>query len=268
MLGLHIRTLRYEKNYFVIMKKITLLCVGNTHHSLMKKSIDISLRAIETECEEVLHITDRQTNDRGLILSNTFDIDQYNKLIVKELSGLIKTEFVMIIQYDGMAVNNKYWTNEFYNYDYIGAPWPDRFTWIEDSEKVGNGGFSLRSAKLLDVLTDDSIRFHNDNPRFKNEDAVICQGYSEYLKRKYKIKYATSSLANKFSHEWCNPTGKTFGFHGVWNTPLYFKEDEVVNFIQEIPKSHWLDDKRQMFFQNCRSKGYLRAIRKYSEIYE
>lgn len=250
------------------MKKITLLCVGNTHHALMKKSIDTSLRAIESECEEVLHITNHQTNDRGLLIPDSFGIDQYNNFIVKELSGIIKTEFVLIIQYDGMAVKSKYWTNDFYNYDYIGAPWPDRFSWIEQGEKVGNGGFSLRSAKLLEALKDDSIIFHNENPRFKNEDAVICQGYGEYLKRKHKIKYAPVELANTFSHEWCNPTGKTFGFHGVWNTPLYFSEDEVIKFIQDIPKNHWLDDKRQMFFQICRSKGYLRAIRKFSEIYE
>lgn len=250
------------------MKKITLLCLGNTHHDLMQKSISVSLRAIESECEEVLHITNEQTNDKGLIISDSFDIDQYNNFIVKELSDIIKTEFVLIIQYDGMAVKNKYWTNDFYNYDYIGAPWPDRFKWIEDSEKVGNGGFSLRSAKLLEALKDDSIRFHNANPRFKNEDAVICQGYGEYLKRKHKIKYAPVELANTFSHEWCNPTGKTFGFHGVWNTPLYFSEDEVIKFTQEIPKDHWLDDKKQMFFHLCRSKGYLRAIRKFSEIYE
>lgn len=250
------------------MKKITLLCLGNTHHDLMKKSISISLRAIENECEEVLHITNEQTNDKGLIIPDSFNIDHYNHFMVKELSDIIKTEFVMIIQYDGMAVKNKYWTNDFYNYDYIGAPWPDRFTWIEKSEKVGNGGFSLRSAKLLEALKDNSIRFHNDNPRFKNEDSIICQGYGEYLKRKHKIKYAPIELANTFSHEWCNPTGKTFGFHGVWNTPLYFSEDEVIKFIQEIPKSHWLDDKKQMFFQNCRSKGYLRSIRKFSEIYE
>ena len=250
------------------MKKITLLCIGNTHHNLMQKSIETSLRAIEKECEEVLHITDKQTNNRGLVLPENFNINHYNNFVIKELTDIIKTEFVLIIQYDGMAVKNKYWNHDFYNYDYIGAPWPDRFNWIEQSEKVGNGGFSLRSAMLLEALKDKSIRFHDESPRFKNEDAVICQGYNEYLKRKYKIKYAPIELANTFSHEWCNPTGKTFGFHGIWNTPLYFGEDEVIKFIENIPKSHWFDDKRQMFIQLCRSKGYLRVIRKFNEIYE
>lgn len=250
------------------MKKITLLCIGNTHHDLMQRSIDISLRAVENNCEEVLHITDKSTNDRGIILPSNFSIDDYNRFVVKEIADFIKTEFVLIIQYDGMAVKSKYWNDEFFNYDYIGAPWPDRFSWIEQGEKVGNGGFSLRSAKLLESLKDKSIIFHDDNPRFKNEDAAICQGYGEYLKRKHKIKFAPVELANTFSHEWCNPTGKTFGFHGIWNTPLYFNEDDVIKFIQDIPKSHWLEDKKQMFFQICRMKGYLRAIRKFSEIYE
>lgn len=250
------------------MKKITLLCIGNTHHDLMQKSIDISLRAIGDECEEVLFVTDKSTNSRNIVLPSVFGINEYNNFCVKELADIVKTEFVMIIQYDGMAVNKKYWNKDFYNYDYIGAPWPDRFQWIDKDEKVGNGGFSLRSAKLLEALKDKSIRFHDDNPRFKNEDAVICQGYREYLMRKHKITYAPIELANQFSHEWSNPTGKTFGFHGVWNIPLYFKEDEVIKFIADIPKDHWLSDKKQMFFQICRSKGYLRAIRKYGELYE
>lgn len=250
------------------MKKITLLCIGNTHHELMEKSISISLRAIEKECEEVLHITDRQTNNRNIILPSNFSIAHYNNFVIKELADIIKTDFVLIIQYDGMAVKHKYWNDKFYDYDYIGAPWPDRFNWIEPSEKVGNGGFSLRSLTLLNALKDKSIRFHDDNPRFKNEDAVICQGYNEYLKRKYKIKYAPIELANTFSHEWCNPTGKTFGFHGIWNTPLYFGEDEVIKFIENIPKEHWLEDKKSMFFHICRSKGYLKAVRKFTELYE
>lgn len=251
------------------MKKITLLCIGNTYHDLMQKSIQMSLRAIEKECEEVLHITDnKDTNNRGLVLPEKFGIDEYNQYVVKDLADIIKTEFVLIIQYDGIAVRNKYWTNDYYNYDYIGAPWPKEFKWIQESERVGNGGFSLRSAKLLNALKDKSITLHNDSMRFKNEDSAICQGYGEYLKRKYKIKYAPVELANTFSNEWCNFSGKTFGFHGVWNTPLYFDEDEVIKYIQSLSRNSWLDDKRQMFIQLCRSKGYLRAIRKFSELYE
>ena len=34
----------------------------------------------------------------------------------------------------------------FFDYDYIGAPWPNNFV-----NRVGNGGFSLRSKKFLEL---------------------------------------------------------------------------------------------------------------------
>jgi hypothetical protein len=64
-----------------------------------------------------------------------------------------------VVQYDGMAANKMHWSDDYYNYDYIGAPWPDRFTWIRPEEKVGNGGFSLRSMKLIEALRDPFIKF-------------------------------------------------------------------------------------------------------------
>jgi hypothetical protein len=72
-------------------------------------------------------------------------------------------------------------------------------------------------------------------------------------------------LANKFSHEWCNPTGKTLGFHGVWNVPLFFNEDRVIEYIEKVPKTHWLQDSTQGLIANCRKKGYLRAIRRFNQ---
>jgi hypothetical protein len=236
------------------MKKITILSIGNIHKNLMQFAIDTTLRVVEKDCEEVVTIEDEDLN-----------IDKYNQLCIKGLSGKFKTEFVMVVQYDGMAVKKDYWDDSYFNYDYIGAPWPDRFTWIKPEEKVGNGGFSMRSAKLIEALKDDNIRLHDNHPRFKNEDAAICMGYHEYLKRKHGITYAPYGLANRFSHEWCNPTGKTLGFHGIWNVPLFFNEDRVIEYIEQIPKRQWLQDTVQMLVANCRQKGYLRAIRRFNE---
>ena len=134
-------------------------------------------------------------------------------------------------------------------------PWPDRFTWIQHDEKIGNGGFSFRSAKLIESLKDHVIKFDN-GPRFKNEDAVICQGYSSFLRKKYNIKFAPFEIANNFSHEWCNPTGKTFGFHGAWNFPLFFDENTCLKYLLDIPKEYWYSDKLEMFEMFCRQKEY------------
>ena len=77
-------------------------------------------------------------------------IEAYCKFIVKDLVKHIDTDFVLICQHDGFILNPKAWTDDFYLYDYIGAPW-----WHQDHKAVGNGGFSLRSKKLLQVGSDE-----------------------------------------------------------------------------------------------------------------
>jgi hypothetical protein len=104
------------------------------------------------------------------------------------------------------------WINEFTDYDYIGAPW-----WY-DSNNVGNGGFSLRSMKLLQALQD--CRLTDLHP----EDDRICRKYRELLEISYNIKFAPETVAKVFSFE---PNQKTthiktncFGFHGISNLIL------------------------------------------------
>ena len=117
-------------------------------------------------------------------------IEAYNDFMIKQMNGYIDTDFALVIQYDGFILNPEAWTDEYLNYDYIGAPW-----WNEGKFIVGNGGFSLRSKKLLEILqNDDSIQRFPDDP----EDWFICVTKREYLESK-GIKFAPVELAKKFS---------------------------------------------------------------------
>jgi len=116
------------------------------------------------------------------------------------------------------------WTNEFLKYDYIGAPWPNEVGVNNASiskihlqkNRVGNGGFSLRSKKLLEVCS--QIKFDTLDFPIKSEDMIICHFlYEEMLKS--GIKFAPFDLAGKFSIESLieNQAGNltsSFGFHG------------------------------------------------------
>ncbi len=101
----------------------------------------------------------------------------------------MKTKFILICQYDGFIINPSSWDNKFYNYDYIGAPWRHH------GGQVGNGGFSFRSLKLHQILS--SERFNRTHP----EDDMICRNYRIVLENEYKIKFAPTKLAEKFSIE-------------------------------------------------------------------
>jgi hypothetical protein len=65
--------------------------------------------------------------------------------VLHELHHYIDSDFVLLVEWDGYIINPTAWTNEFLNFDYIGAVWGHH----KDGFRVGNGGFSLRSRKLL-----------------------------------------------------------------------------------------------------------------------
>lgn len=130
---------------------------------------------------------------------------QFNNYMIKHLYKHVGSDYCLVVQDDGYILNSNAWTDEFLNYDYIGAPWINHH-YIPDENKVGNGGFSLRSKKLINLCKDLSIS-ENDN-----EDVVICQKNSEYL-RSQGIKFAPIGLANIFSVE-DGIYQNQFGFHG------------------------------------------------------
>lgn len=134
--------------------------------------------------------------------------EAYSRWILKDLAPRIKTSHVLIIHPDGYVLNWEAWNNEWLKYDYIGATW-----WYKDNMNVGNGGFSLRSKKLCDIMAKYELTAHHP------EDHIICRLYRESLEKDFGIKFAPEEIANNFSIEAFNVpspdnryTGQ-FGFH-------------------------------------------------------
>lgn len=239
------------------MKKITVAIIGTIYHDLMKFAIETTLNNLD-DCEDVLVFSDKKIIDYGtyIPIKSEFNYSDYSDFMLKSLCHFVKTEFVLVIQWDGMAVNKSLWKDDYYNYDYIGAPWDNRrFSWIPDDNRVGNGGFSLRSAKLLNSLNSAKIEL-GTGIYDSAEDSAICLAHNAVLREKYNIKYAPFELANVFSHEWCNFSGNTFGFHGVFNIPLYFDETTTIKYLNGLHNYEWKRDQYDMFKHICKIKRY------------
>lgn len=135
--------------------------------------------------------------------------EEYSNFCIKELDKYFDTEFVLVTQHDSWVLNGDSWDDNFYSYDYIGAPWL-----YNDGRNVGNGGFSLRSKKLQNILSKDwEIKISSP------EDEIIGRFYRNYLEYTYGIKFSPEEIADKFSFELKEPTQKTFGFHGNFHLP-------------------------------------------------
>ncbi len=160
----------------------------------------------------------------------------YNNFIMLELARHITTEFVLIVQADGFILNADKWQDKFLSFDYIGAPWPVGLHLEHPfGTRVGNGGFSLRSKKLLDVAArmtyfDSATRVGYDQA----EDFHLCKTQHEYLVS-LGLKFADLQTAADFSREHNNRDcrrdySQVFGFHG---SPKNYKTQEFLDMVRD-----------------------------------
>jgi hypothetical protein len=155
-------------------------------------------------------------------------IDEYSFKMIYELPVHIETKFALVIQYDGFIVNHSSWRDDFLDYDYIGAPFPlpsDPSSYRDvfgNVFRVGNGGFSLRSAKLMNLPLTLGLTWHPFHGYF-NEDGFICARY-RHIYEQHGCRFAPFEVARFFSHETMLPEFEgvlPFGFHGRSNN--YYK---------------------------------------------
>lgn len=130
----------------------------------------------------------------------------YSRFMLRDLAHYITTDFALCIQWDGFVLDGGAWNPRFLDYDYIGAVWPH----FPDGRNVGNGGFSLRSRRLLEACR--NLPFDG----LESEDVVIARTCREGLE-KQGISFAPEMIARQFAYERTAPTGREFGFHGAYN---------------------------------------------------
>ncbi|SNX28927.1 hypothetical protein SAMN06295945_1287 [Polynucleobacter meluiroseus] len=151
------------------------------------------------------------------------DFRGYSKFILQELHKYVSTPHCLVIQADGFVLNADRWQNRFLDYDYVGAPWPMELSLQPgnhllnmSSNQVGNGGFSLRSKRLL--LETAKIDFDSLDFPCHSEDLLICHYFLDQMLAA-GIKFPQPQLAAQFSVESPNAAfgqspETSFGFHG------------------------------------------------------
>lgn len=167
-----------------------------------------------------------------------FGYIEYSLFTLYSLGQLIETDFCLVVQNDGWVIDGRNWRDEFFNYDFIGAPIlnlvefkNNRFhrrlhfsEWTKycdnlpiNMAETQNGGFSLRSRKLLDAFQQLQLNFELSPPDLIHgnsnspvgfswernealhlEDFVIC-GYHRLTLMAHGIRFAPTDLAARFA---------------------------------------------------------------------
>lgn len=179
---------------------------------------------------DIVFVTDRpenipqRTGMRVVGVNSLRSREDYSLVVQRGLGAHIQTPFVMLVQWDGYPARPANWTNEFLDYDYIGAPWPQ----FSRALAVGNGGFSLRSRRLLEAC-DDPL-FQPGHP----EDLGICHVNRTLLETVYGLRFAPAALAQRFSCERMGTRSDAFGFHGLFNMPYEMGLDAFLAFFATL----------------------------------
>jgi len=151
----------------------------------------------------------------------------YSDLLLTGLRQYVTGSHVLVIQWDSFILHPDLWAKDFLQYDYIGAVWPHH-----PDTPVGNGGFSLRSVRLLEALESPTITKHHP------EDFCICVDNKATLENQFGIRFAPTNVAEQFAverSEW-HPA---FGFHGFFNFYRALGDAELEQFL-EILSSDYL----------------------------
>ena len=227
-------------------KELTIIAVSDikikrTINSLMKSSLSLKPFKTILFSSKRIKLNNKQAEIIDLIKVDKINsIEEYSKFIIYKLFNYIQTSHILIVQWDGYVINPKKWDSEFLNYDFIGAPFVPRDNdenYCRDKNgafySVGNGGFSLRSRRLLEAPSKFKLL---DNKNYTNfhEDGFFSVYHRSFLESKGFV-WAPFVIANKFSIESLlsikDLIDLPLGFHGKKIFYLLFFV-KIINYLK------------------------------------
>lgn len=203
------------------LRTVSLVCVETRYPQLARYAIDRCLA--QADFKECLLLSPGQHDLPDYIRQVKIDpitsVPAYSTFMLRELGKHFTGTHALVIQWDSFILHGEAWDPAFLDYDYIGAPWGHR------PVEVGNGGFSLRSRRLVDAI--DQLTITDTHP----EDFIICERHGAELAGVHGIRFAPRALADAFAFEEVTPPGPTFGFHGFFNFHKALSDRELAEYI-------------------------------------
>lgn len=207
------------------LNNVTLIAVSSIKIDETIKALNTSSENLSFGCVKLVSHQCPENLPNNILFEQCPELrskDDYSYYVIYNLIKHITTDFCLLVQYDGYVLRPHLWNVDFLKWDYIGAPWiisKDAYV-TKDGEhvRVGNGGFSLRSKKLLSIPSEHNMPYLEEQG-FYNEDGNLCV-YNRRFLQNLGIKYAPLEIAAKFSREKDIPENigiETFGFHGIGN---------------------------------------------------
>jgi hypothetical protein len=202
---------RFPSGDRLTLPQVTLCAVTSVNVKATARALEACLEQIAFAACKLLTDADvdaRHPEMRVVSIRRLESSAAYSDFLLSELVNHVDTSHCLVAQWDGHVLNAQRWRAEFLDYDYIGASWPQ----FGDGQDVGNGGFSLRSRRLMMACREPEFR--PTHP----EDLAIARTNRGWLESR-GMRFASRGLADSFAAERAGNLATSFGYHGVFNMP-------------------------------------------------
>ncbi|MEA3388432.1 MAG: DUF5672 family protein [Pseudomonadota bacterium] len=208
------------------LPQVTLCAVSSVNVKATVRALEISLAQIDAGA--ALLLTDSQVRPdhpaiRVVPIAPITSARAYSDFLLTQLVDHVATSHCLVIQWDGHVLDAGRWQPEFLDHDYIGASWPQ----FADGHDVGNGGFSLRSRRLMLLCRDPAFR------RGHPEDVAIGRTNRAWLEGR-GMRFAPRALADRFAAERAGDVTASFGYHGAWLMPQAIGVDAFWRIYRDL----------------------------------
>ena len=208
------------------LPQVTLCAVSSVNVAATMAALEACLAQMDVAAALLLTDSPLEPDHRGIQgvpIAPITSSRAYSDFMLTQLVDHVETDHCLIIQWDGHVLDVSRWLPDFLAYDYIGASWP-QFT---DGHDVGNGGFSLRSRRLMQLCrTPDFAPSHP-------EDVAIARVNRAWLESR-GMRFAPRALADRFAAERAGDVAASFGYHGAWLMPAVLGRDRFWTLYRQL----------------------------------
>ena len=215
------------------MEDVTLVTIETMYHGLAKRAMEETLARVPFKHALVFSDQDFLPGAKHVKIEHG-DMTSYCNLLLKGMLEHVETSYIIFQQWDAMVHDGSKWRDYFLLNDYIGAVWP----WRPIGQNVGNGGFSLRSRRLLEALQAPHIQLEPNSEHGIQEDNYIAIKHRPYLESQGMV-FAFPNVANQFSIELAPDAHEAMAHHGLWNVVQFMPRPVVEYFIANCPANTW-----------------------------
>ena len=210
------------------LDNVTLFCISSDNISGALYALQKSMEGISFGSVKLITHEDPGDLPEDIEFSQCYNIQSihdYNYYCIYNLTKHITTDYCLLVQPDGYVIRPWKWNDDWFNYDYIGAPWRwearSFVTPFGEHIAVGNGGFSLRDKKLMSELCTNKVINSEVEDLF----------YTEQIRKHYPELMPSINECNDFAIESIGNKLKAKGIHG---TDKYYRTFKGYKEIFEI----------------------------------